>query len=525
MATGAMQDTTQGSEFLPKNLRLSYDQVFVKEEVQHEEERDTQEDALSGQVGISEELKKEPQDDLSYSSEINNQKLNQNDINILLDNIEPFNCPISGRMFKCPLCDFKSRHKVSLKRHIKLHNPEQLETFRCGYCNFETYYERHFRVHVKVLHLGDGDKKVYQCNQCSYASNYRENLSRHKKTHLAPDERSSFICHICDFQTFYRRSYRVHMEMIHNVLDSQKCEEEYKCYHCPFETRYRVNIVRHLKTHMKGRTEVFECTDCDFKTIHKTNFNTHVLRHKDPGKIKIYQCQHCSHKTFYKASLRSHLKLHMKKEEVETYKCDICDFCTLYERSIRMHTLYMHSGNHSAIEYFKCTFCDFETRYRENWRRHEKNHARPGRQDTYNCPYCSFSTIQQGRYEHHLLKHGPDSTEQQQKKEKGCKRFRAVVDAPAFQNELHSEENKSEVNDDYKCQKFNSGIPQEDMEIFQCCHCNFKTISRKHLDEHLTVHKSNNDSSQDNSEINKHSSEDQLILDQHEKIFNCEVLY
>lgn len=99
------------------------------------------------------------------------------------------------------------------------------------------------------------------------------------------------------------------MKMIHSLSHNGNECQEFKCYHCPFETRYRwvchlecklrsfrpglcrVNIVRHLKTHGKGLTTVYKCQDCTFQTIHKTNFNTHVLRHKNPEKIKMFECQ------------------------------------------------------------------------------------------------------------------------------------------------------------------------------------------------------------------------------------------
>lgn len=80
----------------------------------------------------------------------------------------------------------------------------------------------------------------FRCDQCAYKCNYRENLARHKKTHLSAEERQSFVCHICNFETFYRKSYQVHMKMIHSSIDNDGDDcQQFKCYHCMFETRYR----------------------------------------------------------------------------------------------------------------------------------------------------------------------------------------------------------------------------------------------------------------------------------------------
>ncbi|XP_066143357.1 oocyte zinc finger protein XlCOF28-like [Euwallacea fornicatus] len=428
--------------------------------------------------------------------------------------------PNNKRLFHCQVCSFHSKYKVSVERHVKLHNREQMEHFRCHICSFKTLYRRHLHVHIKALHQTKSEAKLYRCDQCSYGCNYRENLTRHKKTHLSSEERDSFVCEICKFETLYKKSYRVHMEMIHQIVSTAKVEEtEFKCYHCPFETKYRVNIVRHLKTHMKGNATVYKCSDCDFQTIHKNNFNTHVLRHKDPGKIRMYQCQHCSHKTSYKASLRSHLKLHMKKEEVETFKCDICDFATLYERSYKLHMLYIHNANHQAIEYFKCQFCSFKTRYRENWRRHEKQHAKPGKKE-YKCAECSFSTCQPGRYEKHVSSHQGVEVTAKPVQMKSTKRFRRVIDeAVSGEYATTDAQNIEAVIGDFKAQNFSDG-QSEEMTMFQCCHCAYKTLNMILLDEHLTRHQLATECEERKGDVFQiQKSQPQ------KKLFNCEICH
>ncbi|KAH1006291.1 hypothetical protein HUJ05_007040 [Dendroctonus ponderosae] len=71
--------------------------------------------------------------------------------------------PNDQRLFSCEQCSFRSKHKVSLLRHIKLHSPEDMQSFKCATCGFATLYRRHMDVHTKVLHGRDGETtKLYK---------------------------------------------------------------------------------------------------------------------------------------------------------------------------------------------------------------------------------------------------------------------------------------------------------------------------------------------------------------------------
>lgn len=52
----------------------------------------------------------------------------------------------------CHICDLTFKHPGSLARHIKnMHNPN-VKVFQCEYCSFKTNYKCNWKVHVLTKH-------------------------------------------------------------------------------------------------------------------------------------------------------------------------------------------------------------------------------------------------------------------------------------------------------------------------------------------------------------------------------------
>ncbi|XP_022819055.1 neurofilament heavy polypeptide-like [Spodoptera litura] len=86
------------------------------------------------------------------------------------------------KKFKCHLCEYKARHKMSLIYHLKSHDPQEinatstLDNFICKNCNFKS------RDKVKIFgHLQNCDRiKRHCCDNCDYVTKKRSDLKRHR---------------------------------------------------------------------------------------------------------------------------------------------------------------------------------------------------------------------------------------------------------------------------------------------------------------------------------------------------------
>ncbi|XP_030755790.1 zinc finger imprinted 3-like isoform X3 [Sitophilus oryzae] len=136
------------------------------------------------------------------------------------------------QLFACAHCDNKYTTKVWLQYHLqnnhmdlraKTFKESQKKIYRCSKCGFQTPYHPSLYKHKKI-HLAREDrqleelqKKVYKCSTCSYQTTSKSNFNSHKKTHLVPEERQMFVCLHCD--KTYTRKGRLQCHLRNNHID------------------------------------------------------------------------------------------------------------------------------------------------------------------------------------------------------------------------------------------------------------------------------------------------------------------
>ena len=99
--------------------------------------------------------------------------------------------------FQCEKCPFETRHKCSLRLHVKsIH--QKINDLICQLCGYSTTYETNLDRHIKVHHLGITGKK-YSCGKCSYATHISSNFESHKLIHREESQdRPRVNCMMCD---------------------------------------------------------------------------------------------------------------------------------------------------------------------------------------------------------------------------------------------------------------------------------------------------------------------------------------
>ena len=128
---------------------------------------------------------------------------------------------------KCNQCDFKAGSTVSLQEHMELQHKEI--SYNCNQCTFETAHEKKLSVHMKVEHQGMG----YTCGYCSYSSVWKNALKNHiVRKH---EEGITVSCEKCGFTAKTKISMDKHIKSNHS-------ENEYK-----FKPNLELNSKNFLK--------------------------------------------------------------------------------------------------------------------------------------------------------------------------------------------------------------------------------------------------------------------------------------
>lgn len=135
--------------------------------------------------------------------------------------------------FCCTLCDKKFSTKLTMRRHMDIHQGEK--PFKCPACNYSTRLKASLIQHMRV-HTGE---KPYKCPQCSYASIDRSSLRRHSRTHT---QEKPYRCQYCPYSCIQKKSLDLHSRRHHTG-------ESFPCPLCQYSTPDRQLLLRHTRKH------------------------------------------------------------------------------------------------------------------------------------------------------------------------------------------------------------------------------------------------------------------------------------
>ncbi|KAH1003323.1 hypothetical protein HUJ05_011250 [Dendroctonus ponderosae] len=139
----------------------------------------------------------------------------------------------SERLYGCDLCEYRSKTKKLLRRHIDVHEGVAGRRYHCSVCSFTTRISGNLRRHAR-LHTG---AKPYQCPYCKFKCNnmvserlklrkqwlkratLQGNLRRHVLSTSKHPGKCVYECRFCEgappFQTNVAKLFNVHLTCIH----------------------------------------------------------------------------------------------------------------------------------------------------------------------------------------------------------------------------------------------------------------------------------------------------------------------
>ncbi|XP_030752970.1 PR domain zinc finger protein 5-like isoform X2 [Sitophilus oryzae] len=124
-------------------------------------------------------------------------------------------------------------------------------------------------------------EKVCRCSICGYQTQNMSYFKRHKKIHLAPEERQLFACTHCGQKYITKPGLKRHL--VDNHIDFR---------------------AKKLK---KSQKKVYRCAACGYQTPHRSDFRKHQIIHLAPEERQMFACMCCDKKYTSNQALRNHI--------------------------------------------------------------------------------------------------------------------------------------------------------------------------------------------------------------------------
>merc|ERR1711874_58908 len=135
-----------------------------------------------------------------------------------------------GVHYSCSQCEYKSKEKARLRKHIKTHDcasvqrrkkapdddsvqkrkrrKRNLGNFPCNECEYIAKESKHLKQHVEGVHL----KIRYPCDQCDWKGSTKGILKIHvQKRH----EGVRYPCGQCEYKATQKNSLKIHIQAMH----------------------------------------------------------------------------------------------------------------------------------------------------------------------------------------------------------------------------------------------------------------------------------------------------------------------
>ena len=358
-----------------------------------------------------------------------------------------FCCSIEG-------CEFKSRFKIALERHLISHSDDDdedgitFETFKCSYEGCEHYSVNilNLRKHQKEEHglnsaaalkmEKSSPKKSpanrdFECDNCEETFRSAEDLNRHfEEKHKKNFKR--YACNHCDYRTNDRRSVQGHYKRIHDA----SLEYNIECDFCPWKTDSERGLIVHMmKKHPRGAPS----------KKRKLSENS-ASSSASAASIRKFSCHLCPYQGSRKFNLEAHVKSAHKDREQRSSDSvrsgpeneSESDLSTVNESASAEYEDATDSGINESIEgqrsedIYECEKCDFSAPSLGNLNRHIGLEHKQGKNETNKqssdsksesddtdinkdsgkkCGRCDYRSNQSGHIKRHARQRHPDNGE------------------------------------------------------------------------------------------------------------------
>lgn len=258
-------------------------------------------------------------------------------------------------MFKCDECEYETKYPHNLRTHQTKHLTGEEAYIHCEICpEYKTKWELTYRNHMKIKH-GIGSQEIFSCSLCDYNTRVKVCLKRHIDRHnkfLPTEQKYKCEYRECSYECDSKALLKIHA-LIHN--DDERNKKAFKCTECHYSTNSKTHILKHIKSaHNTGDDTVvsvsmkksdkvtekrrrpngkplYRCVKCTFQTHYHSFLLKHLMKHREGESkqnivniSKVWKCSKCPYATFFQHALEAHQVSDCERNNTNLDKIEEC---------------------------------------------------------------------------------------------------------------------------------------------------------------------------------------------------------
>ncbi|XP_046682207.1 uncharacterized protein LOC124368833 isoform X2 [Homalodisca vitripennis] len=284
----------------------------------------------------------------------------------------------------CAFCKRLFKQGASLIEHLKIHGPDR---FSCALCDFKEPLQSRITAHMKAVHnitntiLVPVDSLKQDSDKDHFVVTPKERQSRGSgKSGARPKKNDGMKTKFC-------------LEEVDDIPNTAIFQAPLGCSLCPYETKVRSNLVRHISQHTSGHNvsqeevvnPVPEKTEKMFDKMMNLAGSSHKKKLSQEEEVSgqaDIDCQYkyvpeqlrylchlkeCGHQTISESMLRFHITVIHKDDTVY-----LCPHCPESSNPIPIDQLGLHLKLHDSPLY-KCSYCDHFSHIKRSIQKHQSD--------------------------------------------------------------------------------------------------------------------------------------------------------
>ncbi|XP_072400205.1 zinc finger protein 639-like [Diabrotica undecimpunctata] len=212
-----------------------------------------------------------------------------------------------------------SRRYVLDNHYLRIHPNETIEVlskvYACTSCSYKTTMSSDLNRHK--CSNGIDTRISYGCSHCEFVTKYKESLVKHLRLHNSKKPFACLACNK-GFNRKHELDNHILKKHNDNVILMKSITVKiWLCCFCNYRTTFKTNYDSHLLKHSQ-ETPHF-CCECKKGFKQNVQLQSHILsRHSSNESLtkmvtrKIYTCEICKYRSLFINNFKIHLETHLK---------------------------------------------------------------------------------------------------------------------------------------------------------------------------------------------------------------------